>query len=134
MTASIKVIATIMGVLLSAAWFSPCCCQSAWLADQGALLLAPAEGSKGCCCCEGGKGKHRECCPLGAKECKSSFGKMLTARVVTELAPTHEWIVWAWQPVGISAAEAAPRRLARAQGPFFGPHVTLFGLRCALTI
>jgi hypothetical protein len=120
--------------LLAAAWFSPCCCQSDWVAEQASRLLRDGGNEDACCCCKPTKEQQRDCCPLGAKGCKQSVGKMLTAKIVVEVAPTPQWIVWVGEPAAAGAMLSWGTPVNRVSHLPPHPDGTLLGLGCALTI
>jgi hypothetical protein len=134
MPTRVEAIIAMLITLLAAAWFSPCCCQSAWVAEQAATLLTAGGDEQTCGCCKDHPAKSHDCCPLGAKGCKHSVGKMMMIKAGAEIAPTHAWIIWI-PPTEIAPASATPHvplaRLASSPPP---PDGTLLGLCCALTI
>ena len=92
-----RVILSILTALLVAAWFSPCCCQSAWMSSEIAGWVAGADEEPGCCCKAKRDEGPRDCCPVDGTNCKQSGAKLATATFVNETAS-------GWQQVTLMPA------------------------------
>lgn len=132
MPTRLEVMIAMLIALVSAAWLSPCCCQSAWVAEQGAALLTSTAAEETCRCCTQ-PDPAQDCCPADAKGCTQSIGKMVPLTVAPEIVPTHVWVIWTAEPA-MTGSLACRSSFGECVGRAHPPDVTLLGLGCALTI
>jgi hypothetical protein len=131
-----KTILIVLAAVLMAGWWSPCCCQSEWMAEAGARVLAGGSGGEACECCRAGDESHRTGCPLGSQTCKQTMGKATGVQGVGAVELQLPLTAWVWVDraggdevgaSGVPRGEAAKVREHRSA-------VTLLGLRCALIV
>jgi hypothetical protein len=130
----LRMLAVLLSVVV-AGWWSPCCCQSDWLASAGARLVAGA-GAHACGCCakQGTREPSRDCCPTPGKACRKAGGE--TVPTGTKVAVPAAASAWVWVDTAVEArgpASAEPLRERVCEG-WHGQRGTLVGMHCALVV
>lgn len=138
MLAHVRMLAVVLSVLV-AGWWSPCCCQSDWLAGEGARLMEggahPGAHRGGCCAKkQAAKEASRDCCPTPGKVCKKAGGDTTMPVGKAAFTPTPTSWVWVDAPGFLVDLRAGERLDAPASEGRPGGRSTLLGLGCALIV
>lgn len=137
MTASpLRLIVACVATLMAAAWWSPCCCQSAWVAEGAAQLVRGGASDAGCPCCQERRGEHKERCPLGGEGCTREGGSLTSVSAEVQPAPAAGgWVELLARGVAGENCQA-PSQVEWGEGEAAasGGAETLLGLGCALVI